>query len=316
MSSVVALPVADRTKFIGGSDIAAVLNISPWRSRVALWEEKRKPRADAPGRPWLSRGKRWEAVVAEMLTAELERQGHKVEIVSSNVRYIDPNFPMFACEIDFEIRLDGEEEITNVELKTVHPFKLKEWGDSGTDSAPIWYVAQAMWGLGITGRKRCLIAALFGADELKVFPVDRDDDTINAMRERAAKFWGEHVLPGVPPKPVLLSDMDILHPTESEATPLLADDELTEKVLRLRAIDKEIKARTAEYESLEFELKRVMGATPELVVGEASAITWKVRPHTYLDQAALKEAHPKLVKDFTRKGESRVFTLKQFGWKG
>ena len=314
MNEVAIAP--DRTKFIGGSDIASILNISPWRSAVELWEDKRKPRVQGPERKVLTRGKRWESVVAEMLVAELERQGHKVEIVNANARYVDPKFPMFACEIDFEVRLDGEQEITNVELKTVHPFKLKEWGDSGTDSAPIWYMAQAMWGLGITGRRRCIIAALFGADDLKTYPVDRDEATINAMRDRAAKFWSEHVLPGVPPNPVRLSDLDVLHPQESEANALLADDELTAKVLRLRAIDKEIKARTAEAEALEFDIKLVMGPCSEVIVADSSAITWKSRPHTYLDQAALKEAHPKLAKEFTRKGESRVFTLKQFGWKG
>jgi predicted phage-related endonuclease len=167
----------------------------------------------------------------------------------------------------------------------------------------------------VTSRRRCLIAALFGADELKTYPVDRDEATITAMRERAAKFWSDHVISGVPPAPVQLSDLDILHPKESDAAALLADDELTAKVLRLRAIDKEIKARTAEYEALEFDVKRAMGPCSEVVVGDTSAITWKARPHTYLDQAALKEAHPKIAKEFTRKGETRVFTLKQFGWK-
>lgn len=310
----------DRRGFIGGSDIAAVLGLSPWRTALELWRDKTSEHAPAPAshtaaRP-LKRGLRWEAVVGEMLVEELERQGHQVEMVATNRRYVDKALAHFACEIDFEVRLDGEQEITNVELKTVHPFKASEWGESGTDTAPVHYVAQAMWGLGITGRSRCLIAALFGADEVKVFPVERDEATIAAMRERAARFWADHVLPGVAPAPVRLSDLDILHPKESEAGALLADAELTAKVLRLRAIDRDIKARTAEAELVEFEVKRAMGECSEVVVGgETVAITWKERAYSFLDQAALKEAHPKLVREFTRKASSRVFTLKPFAWK-
>ena len=60
----------DRTKFIGGSDIAAILGISPWRTAVQLWKDKITPRVADDGRPkrkQLSRGHRWESVVAEML---------------------------------------------------------------------------------------------------------------------------------------------------------------------------------------------------------------------------------------------------------
>lgn len=311
----------DRTKFIGGSDISAVLNLSPWRSAVQLWEDKIKPRVEGGGgKKVKSRGKRWESVVAEMLVEELVRQGHTVEIVATNARYIDKDFPMFACEIDFEIRLDGEREITNVELKTVHPFKSSEWGASESDTVPVWYLAQALWGLGITGRYRCIVAPLFGADEIRTFTVEREEDTITGLRNQAAKFWGEHVLPKVSPPPKRPIDADVLFPLESEALVLPADDGLTAKLLRLRAIDKEIKAREAEAEMLEFEIKLAMGKAEEVTVDTAgelkSAATWRQRNVTYLDQAALKEDHPQLHKQYTIKQKKRVFQLKQFGWEG
>ena len=308
----------DRTKFIGGSDIAAILGISPWRTAVQLWKDKITPRVADDGRPkrkQLSRGHRWESVVAEMLVEELRSKGRTVEVVSSNKRYIDETFPYFACEIDFELKLDGADEITNCELKTVHPFKMHEWGDSGSDELPVWYTAQAMWGLGITGRRECIVAPLFGADEIRTYPVLRDDETITAMREKASEFWNAHVLPKIPPKPRILADLDVLFPTDSEAGALLADADLTERLLRLRAVDRELKARYAEFDALEFEIKRAMGDCTEIVIGDKTAVTWKARAHSYLDQAGLKEAYPQIVKDFTRKGSGRVFSLRQFAWK-
>lgn len=123
----------DRSKYLGGSDIAAVLGISPWKTPIDLWNDKTTPRVEGPAKAVFKRGVRWEAVVAEMLVERLESQGRKVQIVSSNKRYKDQEHQFMASEIDFEIILDDDTEITNVELKTVHPFRMREWGESGSD---------------------------------------------------------------------------------------------------------------------------------------------------------------------------------------
>lgn len=304
----------DRRRYIGGSDVAAVLGISPWRTPLQLWEAKTAPalpQERPPTGPKL-RGHRWEAVVAEMLVEYLEAHGHTVEVVANNRRYIDAERPYLAAEIDFEVRLDGEDEITNVELKTVHPFKVGEWGEAGTDESPVWYTAQGMHGLGVTGRRRCLVAPLFGADEIRAYPVLRDDETIDAMRARCDAFW-QLVQTGVSPDPTTLADLDRLYRGDDTQPALIADEELTRHVLRLRAIKAEIKARELEAEQVEFDVKRAMRDAVELVIpddGKKVAISWKERSTTWLDQAALKEIHPKLHREFTRKGSTRVFTIK------
>lgn len=306
-------PKVDRRRFIGGSDVAAVLGISPWTTPMQLWERKTRPAIEGGDRKAVfKRGHRWEAVVAEMLVERLESQGHKVEIFGRNSRYEDPQRPYLAAEIDFEIRLDDEREITNVELKTVHPFKAHEWGTEDTDESPVWYTAQAMHGLGVTGRTRCLVAPLFGADEIRTYPIVRDDETIEAMRARCAAFWNL-VQTGVRPDPTTLADLDRLYQGDPAEPSLIADDELTRIVLRLRAIQAEIKARESEAAALEFDVKRAMKDATELVVPDDSkrvAITWKSRDYRWFDQSALKEADAKLHRQFQRKTTTRVFTVK------
>lgn len=312
--SAATLPTVqhDRSKFIGGSDIAAILGVSPWRTVVDLWHDKITPRSDTPRKRVFQRGERWESVVAEMLTMELEAQGHKVEIVGRNRRFIDAEHSMFAAEIDFEIRLDDESDITNVEIKTVHPFRMREWGDSGSDELPIWYTAQAMWGLGVAPdqRKRCIVAPLFGADELRTFEIRRDDETLAGMRAQAVTFWKNYVIPQIPPEPITLEDLAKIFPKHVEGPALLADSNLEELVLRLRAIKSEIKARESEGELIEFQLKRAMKDCAELLVDGKPAVTWKTRPGAWLDQGALKEQYPDIHKKLMRKGEARVFLLK------
>ena len=179
-----AVPQMDRTKYLGGSDIAAILGVSPWKNIVDLWADKIKPRTEGGHNAVAKRrGHRLEPYIIDMI-----REEHGLEIVHRNERYIDADVPFFAAEIDAETADE------NVEIKTVHPFKAKEWGDVETDSLPLHYVAQVQWGLGIRRRDVCRVFALIG-DELKPYVVQRDDELIRAMRDQAIDFWTQYVVP-------------------------------------------------------------------------------------------------------------------------
>jgi putative phage-type endonuclease len=320
MSNLAVIEAAqhDRQKYIGGSDIAAVLGVSPWKTPLDLWRDKSTPRVEGERKKVFTRGIRWESVVAEMVAEDFKSRGHSIEVVGTNRRYKDAALPFMAAEIDFEVRIDGADEITNIELKTVHPFKLREWGPSDSDTLPIHYMAQVMHGLGVTRRKSAYLAALFGADELRVYPVQADDETIAAMRSRAQAFWEGHVLTGVAPEPINLEDLSKLFDKDNpEAHPLLADEELAGKVMRMRACNTEIKAREAEVEALEFDIKRALRDCTSLVMPNGkTAVEWKERSGSYLDETGLKEAHPKVHKEFVRKWAKRVFTMKPFSTEG
>lgn len=317
MNAAIALDVSetvDRRKFVGGSDIAALLGIAPptWRRNtpLALYQDKiEPPKEDNQNRREKRRGKRWEAVVGEMLTDRLIEEGHSVEVVRANERYQDATFPHFACEIDFEVRLDGEETITNVELKTVHPFKAKEWGDEGTDAAPVWYTAQAMWGLGITGRSRCLIAPLFGADEIRVYPIERADDVLAEIRTTADRFWREHVLARVPPPPQGLVDLAKLFPKDIGTTLECTDECVIDAVFELRAAGDLIDQGNARWNAAEAIVKEAMGTHATLTIGGAKAASWKHQVSRCVDVTALKFDQPEIYQRYLKASESRVFRL-------
>ncbi len=200
----------DRSRFIGGSDIAAILGISPWKTAVDLWLEKTSPvvESDDEGRAKvLARGKRLEPYVLDMLATE-----HGLDVVARGQRYVDAAVPYFAAEIDAEcmhvnpgatfsaIAPDlHEQTIANIEIKTVHPFKVKEWGEELTDALPVHYLAQVQWGLGVTRRRHAIVAALIG-DDLRLYRVERDDETVSAMRDKAHGFWTGHVVPKIRPE--------------------------------------------------------------------------------------------------------------------
>lgn len=309
----------DRRRYIGGSDIAAIMGLTPWTTPVQLYAKKIRA-ADEPEAPVSAskraifrRGKDWEQYVGGMLKTQLERHGHKVEIVASNRRFQDAEHSMFAAEIDFELRLNDEPDLTNAEIKTVGIAAARSWGESESEDLPTYYTAQAMWGLGVAPgrRQRCIVGAGFGFDELRTFTILRDDETLAGMRAMALAFWNQHVLARLPPQPKVVADLDVLF--KLELRPIaIATPEIEEAVRRLRHVKAQQKALEAEQELEEFRIKRFMRDAAELLLDGADkpAVTWKNRGFTTFDQVALKEDQPAIHKQYVRKGESRVFTVK------
>lgn len=304
-----------RRKYLGGSDIAALLGIAPksWRrnSPTALYFDKiEPPKVDTQNLGVKRRGKRWEGVVGEMLVEDLEAKGHKVEIVAANKRYVDSTFDFFACEVDYEIRLDGEQEITNVELKTVHPFAASDWGDSGSDETPVWYTAQCVWGLGITGRRRTLLAPLFGADEIRTYPIQAEPDLIGQIRETARKFWIENVVARVPPPPGGLVDLEKLFPKDCVPTREFADNlKFVDALAELREADADYDRAKARWDAAEFIAKQIMGDVAIATIGGEKACSWKQQTQERVDVKRLRDERPEIAAAYIKPVEFRKFDL-------
>lgn len=212
----------DRKRFIGGSDAAAILGVSPWTTSLGLFLIKtgQQPEISDPAREKLfRRGKRLEPVVIDMLVEELGVKVTKRSLPEKPNRYIDAELPYLAAEIDFEWEVTPEiaarynlpevliGTVQNGEVKTVHPFASAKFGDAETDEIPIEYAAQAMHGLMVAGRQLTMFGVLVGADNLTPYFILRDDETIAGLREKEQHFWEYNVLRGVAPVPVNLPDV-------------------------------------------------------------------------------------------------------------
>lgn len=315
----------DRSKFIGGGDIAAVMGLSPWMTPLELWQFKthRKEREVTPQKARIfKRGHKLEPFIREMAIEKLQEMGFTVSLLDVNHRYIDPEVSFFAAEIDFELELTGEIEIggelvvfdhehVNVDAKSVTGFARKKWGDVGTDEVPIEYAAQFMWGLGLTHRQWCLVAALRSFDDVDLFWVKADDETVMAMRAKASQFWLEHVLKDVPPDPVNFADVKLLY---AKADPMkeapTADDAIAQKVYDLKKVKGAIKDLEEQAEGLQFEITKAIGENIGLVYSGKPLCTWGNEKSTKFDQKRFAAAHPALAEEFTNRGTHRVLRLK------
>jgi putative phage-type endonuclease len=290
-----------RRKYIGGSDVAGILGISPWKTPLDIYLDKVQPpveELDAGRKKVLARGKRMEPYVIDMLA---EDEG--LEIACTNRRYIDKEHPFIACEIDAET-IDG----LNIEIKTVSPFKAKEWGEQHTDSIPVHYTAQVMHGLMVTGRDLCILGVLIGGDDFRVYRVQRDDETIVAIRKKEIEFWNL-VETKVPPLAQSVSDILKLFSKDTGRT-VEATESVLEHCRRLKALKSQISDFEKQAEECEQQIKMFMEDASQLTFSEQLLCTWKSQTTSRFDQKSFASTHQDLFDQFKKSTESRVFRLK------
>ncbi len=293
----------DRATFLGGSDAAAVLGISPWRTPLDVYLEKvgGAPRGefDESRLRAIARGKRMEPYVLDLLAEETGLQ-----IIARNRRYMDNEFPFLACEVDAE-----DDAGENIEIKTVSPFKAREWGEEATDEIPVHYTAQAMHGLMITGRPVCIFGVLIGGDDLRVYRVERDDETIHHLRAKEVAFWREHVQKRIPPEPSSAQDILWLYGKDS-GTAIEASIEIKEAVQELKQLNERIKELGSQADKLRGDVELYMRDAAILAWEGKPLLTWKTQKASRFNHAQFKKDHADLFAQYQKITTSRVMRIK------
>jgi putative phage-type endonuclease len=167
--------LAGRRRGIGGSDAAAILGLSPWRTEMDVWLDKTgrtdvEPEIIDPDRKFLLElGQEMEKGIARLYTL---KTGRELEPIPEHALLIHPKFPTLIGTPDRLVL--GESR--GVEIKTENSFQHK-FGEPGEPDAipvapipaspriPRWSVS-ALYGYDFTresrmGRRRELLARPF-----------------------------------------------------------------------------------------------------------------------------------------------------------
>jgi putative phage-type endonuclease len=145
----------ERRSGIGGSDVAPMLGLSPWKTPFALWQDKTgravEVEPDEAQRERMHFGTVLEDVVAREHAA---RTGQRVQRVTSMLRH--PDVPIALANLDRAIVEDGSRARWDqaagrvlgargiLECKTAHALAQNsaDWGEPGTDQVPAYYWMQ------------------------------------------------------------------------------------------------------------------------------------------------------------------------------
>jgi len=308
----------NRPHGIGGTDISAVLGLSPYKTPLQLWAEKVSdqgpPQRDAIH---LRFGQHLEPFVA----CEYERvTGLYTSAPVGPVFHPEHGF-MFAS-ID---RLVTPEPVADgtviscgdaerlLECKTSSAFGRQDWGEAGTDQVPTHYLLQCAWYMAVTNCSRTDLAVLIGNSELRIFDIRRDLRLEGLILEQAQRFWYDNVLANEPPAPSNAVDAQILFPIDEPGSRIEADEETLECIERLAAASAQSSQAADEVDELKGLLMARMGRAQEITHAGRVLATWKnTRPARRLDTTALRCAHPEIAEEFTTTGT----TCRRFVFRG
>ena len=187
--------IARRRSGIGGSDIAAIIGISPWRTPRDIYLDKKglvEQQEETDAMYW---GTTLEDIVAKEYA---KRTGRKIQRCNQQLQH--PDYPFLIANIDRAVYDEnGKKPVVKgrlvtsriLECKTASQYAAQEWGESGSNQVPEYYKAQVLWYMGITGARVCDVAVLIGNRDFRMYTVERDEAVISYLFQEGITFWRE-----------------------------------------------------------------------------------------------------------------------------
>lgn len=199
---------------IGGSDIAAIMGVSKYKTPYDLYLEK----IGDPDLNSESAGEaaHWGTIMEDVVAKEYSKRNN-VQIQRFNFLMRSEKYPFAIANIDRAVvnpdmakRVTYKDGALNtdkiLEIKTASEYLKGEWGFEGSDEIPEYYTTQCQWYMGITGVPSCDLAVLIGGNQYKQYTINFDEELFDIMITEAQDFWENHVLAGVPPEAVTLKN--------------------------------------------------------------------------------------------------------------
>lgn len=291
----------ERRKGIGGSDVAAIMGMSPWKTPYQVYQEKRREVDAWQGNEATDWGKRLEPAIRQWYS----------DVTGRCVRL--PEKILFSSSYPFMLAsLDGfTDDPRGVEIKTAR--SSKGWGEPGTNEIPDYYILQVQHYMAVTGFDVFDVPVSIGGGSPELYEVPADKELQDMIIEAEASFW-QRVVDGDPPDPITYADaVQRFGSVRAEGAVIASSSDVLD-ISELR----EVRAGIAKLEAMEEELKgrliiRIGESGSDLIDSSGAPLcTYRMsNGRKSLDTKALEREMPDIYQKYLKQGEpSRRFLLK------
>ncbi|MBQ3422550.1 MAG: YqaJ viral recombinase family protein [Romboutsia sp.] len=288
-----------RKEGIGGSDVASILGISPYKSSVSVYMDKVSEEGETNDECTykLELGNKLEDFVAKEFTLKTNKKVSNVNGILKNEKY-----PYSIANIDKAVV--GERAF--LECVVTNSFAKKKY----KNEVPSHIKAQCYHYMAITGATHCYVAILVGNEEVIIHKLDRDENAINEIMKIEKEFWETYVLGNNIPLPDGSEDYSkfisgLYENTIDEVLVIFEKEEILNKYDEVKS---KIKELDKEKKSMEQFFKSQMGNYEVAFIGDRK-LTWKKQSKTIFDTKRFKNDYPELYKDYAKEISSRVFKI-------
>ena len=251
-----------REKRIGGSDIGAILGVNKYKSIIDVYIDKTEG-SNFEGNEATFWGHMHESTIMKVFA-----QKHKEFNVYQAPYSVVNDFLVANLDGVLKDRNTGDYGV--LEIKTTNAFNYKDWDG---DIVPQYYYAQVQHYLMLTGYKFAYIAVLIGGNKYKDFKIERSEEDINLIRNKATEFYQENLLKKIPPMPDG-SDAYMNHlkkkAMEIENNEVIEFNYLEEKAAKVKELGKQINSLKKDQDLLKEEimLELINNGTQKGVAGK------------------------------------------------
>lgn len=177
-----------RSRGLGGSEIAAVVGLSPWESRFSLWHRKRGSLGKKLMNDGMNWGTRLEPVICEAfaeahpefwtMDAGTYRHSERAWQLGNPDRLLYPTEGVTSKTMPLGL----------LETKTAHQYDAHEWG-YGPEDIPPYYRCQVLWYLDVLELPLAHLAVLIGGSDYREYQIPYAADEAAWLREQGEEFW-------------------------------------------------------------------------------------------------------------------------------
>jgi len=195
-----------RQQSVGGSDVPAILGISPFKSAVDVFFEKTHEMKQVENSA-MEAGHMLEPAVIDWAITRLEVK--EFSWSSANVR----RTKILVAESGFEIPAHANLDFMFINTEPQAPRNALEakttgmpqyWGSEWTDEVPDHVLVQCLWQAMIADLDKVYVAVLIGDHgfNLKMYVVEPSDyeEECSEIKERVGSFWNKNVMEGLAPE--------------------------------------------------------------------------------------------------------------------
>lgn len=257
--------LGDRRAYLGATDIAAIVGVSPWAAPIDVYREKVEGIESAVSAE-MEWGLLLEPAICNGYTFQTGRRLFRRNEI------VHPDYPFLRFHPD---RLVYDEPGV-FDGKATWQRGGGKYGEPGTDQVPPHVRVQMVIYCGATGRQWADVG-LLRRPPLAVYRVPADPVLYEWLIGEAVRFWQEHVMAEVPPPPDGTKGYSrYLAETypQSEELELVATAEQQLVVDELRAAVIATKAAEQHEEALKNRLKKAMG-TASVLLAPGARITYR-----------------------------------------
>ena len=293
----------ERQKGLGGSDIAAAVGMSRWKTPLDLFLEKTGVVQPAPMNDPMIAGLRLEPVVAKWYA---DSTGRKI-LNDFKIRK-HKKYPFLIADFDRIIVSTPERPTGILEAKTT---SLKGFQDWAQGKVPIEYNIQLQHYMFISGHKWGSYAVLGGGVKFITMDVYYDPEFIIPIEQQAIKFWTENVKKNIPPEPINKDDVNYLFPQEEKGKSIELSGYGEELYYRFKELDAREREIKAEIDRIKDQFAVLLKDAEYATMDQKPVATYRAHNRQVFNKDKLKKENPFIYNGFLEEKTVRNLRIKK-----